>query len=88
MRNVTPRRRWLLDFLFIGALSVLSIDSVDCATVLPVTLNCGDVQILSHELTAQEAEEFCHAALNERKKVEAFWGNTWNQPIRIHVASS
>ena len=82
---MTLRKRWLLAFLSIGALSVLS---VDCAAVLPITVNCDDVQILSHELTAQEAEEFCHAALNERKKVEAFWGNTWNQPIRIHVASS
>ena len=47
------RRIRLLYFVSIGALSFLS---VDCAAVLPVTLNCGDVQILSHELTAQEAE--------------------------------
>ena len=50
-----------------------------------VAANYSNIQILSDELTAQEAEDFCHYAVNEREKVEAFWGATWKEPIRIHV---
>jgi hypothetical protein len=39
-------------------------------------------------LTVPEAEEYCHYAVSERKKVEEFWGATWKEPIRIHVSSS
>jgi hypothetical protein len=59
-----------------------------CAPVLRETLTCEGIQILSNELTASEAEDYCLYAMHERKKVEAFWGAAWNQPIRINVSSS
>jgi hypothetical protein len=46
------------------------------------------MQVFSSELTAAEAEEYCRYAIRERKKVEEFWGGTWNEPIRISVSSS
>lgn len=49
---------------------------------------CDNIQILSDGLTAQEAEAYCRYAASEREKVEAFWGSTWKQPIRIHVDRS
>jgi hypothetical protein len=73
-----------------------------CATVRSGTLGCegvqirsdeltireAGVQIRSDELTIREAEEYCRYAVGERKKVERFWGATWNEPIRIHVSSA
>jgi hypothetical protein len=52
----------------------------------PVT--CDGIQILSDELTLHQAEAFCRYAVEERKKVDAFWGATWTDPIRIHVSSA
>jgi hypothetical protein len=48
----------------------------------------NNVQVLSDELTNQEAEDYCKYAFAERNKVEEYWGNTWNDLIRIHVDSS
>jgi heat shock protein HslJ len=48
---------------------------------------CGGIQIVSDELTTREAEAYCRYAIEERKKVDAFWGATWTDPIRIHVSS-
>jgi hypothetical protein len=53
-----------------------------------VAANFNNIQILSDELTDQEAESYCRYAVTERDKVEAFWGPTWKEPIRIHVDSS
>jgi len=52
------------------------------------TLSCEGVQVLSDELTLPEADAYCRYAVRERRKVEEFWGATWNAPIRIHVRSS
>jgi hypothetical protein len=71
--------------IFITALSILA---AGCATTLKVASDCGNVQILSSELLAQEAESYCWFAISEREKVEAVWGATWQYPIRIHVDSS
>ena len=79
------QRRWLLYSSSIAALSVLVIQ---CAIALKVASECGNVRILSSELTAQEAEVYCRYALGEREKVDALWGATWKAPIRIHVDSS
>lgn len=49
---------------------------------------CESVQILTEELTPSETRQYCRYAAQERKKVEEFWGATWNAPIRIHVSSS
>ena len=84
MLIVIPRK-YMFYFLSIAALSLLVLQ---CATVQKSTFNCGDVQILSVELRAWEAERYCRYAVGERKKVEAFWGATWKQLIRIHVDSS
>jgi hypothetical protein len=82
---MTSQRRWLLYSSSIGALSVLVIQ---CAVALKVASDCGNVRILSGELTVQEADAYCRYATGEREKVKALWGATWKEPIRIHVDSS
>ena len=49
---------------------------------------CGGVQVIADEWTRREAHAYCHYAVRERQKVEAFWGATWSGPIRIHVSSA
>jgi len=82
---MTSQRRWLLYSFSIAALSVLVIQ---CAVALKVVSDCGNVRILSSELTAQEADAYCRYATGEQEKVEALWGTTWKEPIRIHVDHS
>jgi hypothetical protein len=80
-----PSKGWLLYPLFIVWLLFFS---AQCAPVLKGALTCEGVQVLSNELTVSEAEAYCRHVVRERKKVEGFWGNTWNEPIRINVSSS
>jgi hypothetical protein len=49
---------------------------------------CEGMQVLSDELTPAAAEAYCRYAVQERQKVEAFWGPTWRESIRIHVSST
>jgi hypothetical protein len=58
------------------------------APVLRGTFSCDGVEVLSDELTVPEADAYCRYAVLERRKVEGFWGATWNAPIRIHVSRS
>jgi hypothetical protein len=76
------RGRWLDSFLSLTALSVLMLQ---CAVVPQATSPCDNIQILTQELTPREVDVYCRYAASERQKVEAFWGPTWQQPIRIHV---
>ena len=69
-------------------LIALAVFAAQCAPVLKGVFSCEDVQVLSDELTLPEAEAYCHYAVQERKKVEGFWGATWSAPIRMHVSSS
>jgi hypothetical protein len=78
-----PSKEWLLSGLCVVALSVVA---VQCAAVPRGTFTCDSVQVLSDELTRPEAEAYCRYAIRERRKVEGFWGVTWNEPIRIHVS--
>jgi hypothetical protein len=78
-----PSKEWLLSALCVVALSVVA---VQCAAVPRGTFTCDSVQVLSDELTRPEAEAYCRYAIRERRKVEGFWGVTWNEPIRIHVS--
>lgn len=48
-------------------------------------LDCPGIRILASELSDAEAAEYCRYAMAERKKVEAFWGPTWTDVIRIRV---
>ena len=75
----------LRNFLCIVGLSVFV---TQCAPALRGTLTCEGVEVLSDQLTVTEAEEYCRYAVHERKKVEGFWGTTWNETIRINVSSS
>ena len=75
----------LRNFLWIVVLSVFV---PQCAPALQGTLTCEGVEVLSDQLTVTEAEEYCRYAVHERKKVEGFWGTTWNETIRINVSSS
>jgi hypothetical protein len=78
VRTVPPK--WLLHSLWLVPISVFV---AQCATTRSGTLGCEGGQICSDELTIREAEEYCRYAVGERKKVERFWGATWNEPIRI-----
>jgi hypothetical protein len=66
----------------------LCVFAARCAPILKGTLTCEGVHVISNELTVSEAQEYCRHAVGERKKVEGFWGTTWQQPIRISVSSS
>jgi hypothetical protein len=75
----------LRNFLYIVVLSVFA---SQCAPALRGTLTCEGVEVLTDQLTVTEAQEYCRYAVHERKKVEGFWGTTWNETIRINVSSS
>jgi hypothetical protein len=66
----------------------LSVFATQCAPALRGALTCEGVDVLSDQLTVTEAEEYCRYALQERKKVAGYWGDTWNETIRINVSSS
>lgn len=70
------------------SLAMFSILVIQCAAVMKTASKCDNVQILSDGLTVQEAEAYCRYAASEREKVEAYWGSTWQQLIRIHVDSA
>lgn len=53
-----------------------------------VAADCGSVRILATDLTPGKAIEYCKYAIAERAKVEAFWGPTWTDVIRIRVDAS
>jgi hypothetical protein len=76
---------WLRNVLCIFGLSVFA---TQCAPALRGTLTCEGVEVLTDQLTVTEAEEYCRYAVRERKKVEGYWGDTWNETIRINVSSS
>jgi hypothetical protein len=82
LRDAVCRGRWLYSFLALTAPSVLM---VQCTAVPHAAPPCDNMQILTRELTPQEVEGYCRYAARERQKVEALWGPTWQQPIRIHV---
>jgi len=68
-------------------LIVLSLFAAQCASVLRGTLACEGVEIISNELTVDEADKYCRYAMAERNKVADFWGATWTGSIRIDVSS-
>ena len=80
-----PAKGWLLSTL---RMVIFVIIAVQCAPVLRSATPCEGVQVLADELTPAEAEAYCRYAMQERQKVEAFWGATWSEPIRIHVSSA
>ena len=80
-----PAQRWLLFALCVVTCTVLA---VQCAPVLRRATTCEGMQILGDELTPATAEAYCRYAVQERQKVEAFWGATWREPIRMHVSSA
>jgi hypothetical protein len=77
--------RWLAALCAAVGLTLLTAQG---ATVTRSPVPCEGIKVLSDELTLREAEEYCLYAAEERKKVDAFWGATWTEPIRIHVSSA
>src|SRR5262245_14398541 len=69
-------------------LLMMSVPAMQGVAAPDVAASCGNIQIFSGELTAREAEAYCRYAVAERRKVEDFWGATWQEPIRVHVDSS
>ena len=69
-------------------LTALSILSGRYATAQRQPTSCGRIEIRSDELSAGEADRYCRYAESEADKVHKFWGDTWNETIRIHVSSS
>ena len=49
---------------------------------------CQGIEVVSDELTPAAAAMYCKYAVAERKKVEKYWGPTWQEDIRIQVSSS
>jgi hypothetical protein len=49
---------------------------------------CEGIQVLSDDLTPAAVKAYCRYAVQERQKVEAFWGQCGANPIRIHVSSA
>src|SRR5438128_1886515 len=80
-----PSKGWLLSALCVVTLVVFA---VQCASVPGRATMCEGIRVLSDELTPAEVEAYCRYAVQERQKVEAFWGATWSEPIRIHVSSA
>jgi hypothetical protein len=74
--------------LYLIAVTALSFLLSDCATVARTDLSCDNIEVISNELSIRETQEYCQYAASERKKVEAFWGATWTETIRIHVDNS
>ena len=62
--------------------------TVQCATLPRGPVACDRIQVQSDGLTLREAEAYCRYAADERQKVEAFWGATWTDAIRIHVSGA
>jgi len=50
-----------------------------------IAADCGSVRILASDLREGQAMDYCKYAIAERAKVEAFWGPTWTDVIRIRV---
>jgi len=69
-------------------LVMLSVPAMQGVAAPEVAAECGTIQILSEALSKREAETYCRYAVEERKKVEAFWGATWKETIRVHVDPS
>ena len=84
-RSDAKRRSLLLGFVTVAAFSILL---SGCAAVGRTDLRCDRIQVISNELSLRETEHYCHYAAIERNKVEAFWGATWTETIRIHVDDS
>lgn len=78
-------KKWPLSVLYMPTLSV---SAVQLRHVLWSTTVFEGIQILSDELSPAAVEVYCRYAAQERQKVEAFWGATWREPIRIHVSSA
>jgi hypothetical protein len=74
--------------LFLYALCFVALPVVECRSVLAGTVECEGFQVVSNELTPADAQAYCRYAVQERSKVEAFWGATWGKPIQISVSSS
>lgn len=86
MSTLAPRPLGWLAALCVAVGSTLF--AARCATVPRGPVTCDGIQILSNELTLHQAETYCRYAVEERRKVDAFWGTTWTDPIRIHVSSA
>jgi hypothetical protein len=86
--NMRARHKFSNGRFFYFVLVGLSALVAQCAPVLRSPSSCEGVHIISSELSVVEAENYCRYAVNERKKVEEYWGATWKEPIRIHVSRS
>jgi hypothetical protein len=52
-----------------------------------VVASCEGFRVVSPELAPAGAEAYCRYAVQERAKVQAFWGATWTELIEIRVSS-
>ena len=74
--------RLLLQGIAVSACCILL---SQCAATARTDSSCDTIRIVSTDLSLVEAEQYCHYAIGERQKVEAFWGATWTGIIRIDV---
>jgi hypothetical protein len=73
-----PSKGWLLSVLYVVTLAVFA---VLCAPVLGSATTCEGMRVLSDELTPAEVEAYCRYAVQERQKVDAFWGRHGVNPF-------
>jgi len=71
----------------VGSLAI-SFVAPQCAPVVRGGATCDGIEIISNELTVADADRLCRYAGEERKKLADYWGASWTESIRIHVASS
>lgn len=83
--DANRRPRLLVGFVAVAAVPIVF---GGCAAVGRTDLSCDSVQVISNDLSTSDAQEYCQYAASERKKVEAFWGATWTEIIRIHIDAS
>lgn len=80
--SLAKAMRLLLQGIAVSACCILL---SQCAAIGRTDSSCDTIRIISNDLSLVEAKQYCHYAIGERQKVEAFWGATWTETIHIDV---
>ena len=80
--SLAKATRLLLQGIAVSACCILL---SQCAAIDRTDSSCDTIRIFSNDLSLVDAEQYCHYAIAERQKVEAFWGATWTETIHIDV---
>ena len=64
---------------------LLLIGALLATPALGQVYDCPGMRIIATDLSDMQGTQYCRYAMAERAKVEAFWGPTWTDLIRIRV---